>query len=154
MNSIMIATHTLACIIALFVGAAIVLRKKGTKSHRLLGRLFVIAMGIGTLSSLGILSDGGYSVLHILSLHATYNLIKGLWLVKTKPQNWLFRHAESMGGAYIALIIAGFGVLGRHGFQGTGISWWWFLGFGFIAGMVPYVFIMRRLKKSVFDSGV
>ena len=66
----MIAAHLDAALLALVLGAVVLMRRKGTASHRRLGQAWVALMIVVALSSFWILeirNGAGFSVIHLLS---------------------------------------------------------------------------------------
>lgn len=149
MFSYIILIHAIGAVAAMFVALFIFYLRKGTWTHRWLGRVFVFCMGGSVLSSFLIWGDGGLSVLHILSALSLYWIIREVYMVRVKPENWLFHHVNAMGSAFIALLIAATGVLGRHVLQGTGIHWTWFMGVGAVTIVPVFNYAMLRFKKKV-----
>lgn len=107
-----ILIHSISSLIALIVGSVSLLKKKGTKIHKILGWIFVGSMFISASSSFWIYNKR-FSAIHILSVLVLFWLFKAVHAVRFKPKNWLHIHASSIGAAYIAIIIAGSGVLVR-----------------------------------------
>ncbi len=108
-----ILIHSSGMMVAFLVSFFIFWKKKGTKTHKILGRIFVASMAIGALSSFWI-GGGDFSYIHILSILTLYWLIQGIWAVRLKQKNWKSNHVRAMGSAYIGLISAGVGVIVRH----------------------------------------
>ena len=88
------------------------MRVKGTRFHKFIGWLFVLSMLFSAISSFGIYNKN-FSVIHILSLLVIVWLSRAIYAIRFKPKNWLHIHASSVGAAYIAILIAGAGVLVR-----------------------------------------
>jgi uncharacterized membrane protein len=108
----LVAIHAVASIAALILGSVNLLQIKGTKIHKILGWAFIACMFTSAVSSFGIYNNK-FSVIHILSLLVILWLSKAIYAVRFKPKNWSHLHASSIGATYIALIIAGAGVLVR-----------------------------------------
>jgi len=106
-TSDIIKLHMSAAIIALFLGAYQLGAKKGTPSHRLLGRIWLSLMFVAAASSLFIqvLNKGHFSLIHILSV-AT--LILCPLIIYAARQGWIEAHRRMAGGLFLGgLIIAG-----------------------------------------------
>lgn len=69
-------------------------------------------MFLSAMSSFGIYNES-FSVIHILSLLVIIWILRALYAVRFKPKNWLYIHISSIGATYIAILIAGIGVLVR-----------------------------------------
>lgn len=114
---IAITIHITTIILAFGVSFWILGSAKGTRQHRILGWLFTIFLGLSALSSFWIQTWQGFSFIHLLSVATLYWLIRAIVAVRLKSNNWLYDHSSNMGSAYIAIIIAGAGVLVRHYFM-------------------------------------
>ena len=109
--SLSIIIHISAAIIAVVLGLIQLLGKKGTKSHRILGRVWVIAMAVICISSFGIKdlmpngAFGGYSPIHLLSIMTLAVLVLS---VSAARSGKIKLHRITMIWTYIgALIVAG-----------------------------------------------
>lgn len=62
-----IIAHTFCAFAALFLGIAMWVRRKGTKSHKYLGRLFALMMALTAFSAIFIrqINDGSFSWIHL-----------------------------------------------------------------------------------------
>lgn len=74
-----VIVHTLCAFVALFIGIAMFLRKKGTASHKLLGKIFVGFMAVTAFSAIFITGLNGkyWSFIHIfvpVSFYAIWEL--------------------------------------------------------------------------------
>ncbi|AMB41969.1 DUF2306 domain-containing protein [Paenarthrobacter ureafaciens] len=108
--TVLIAVHAVAASYALIFGAVNLLRRtKGGSLHRIVGRIWVVAMYIVVLTSFGIRTiDGGFNWLHALSALTFGTLTAGLWAVRTGN---IRAHRSFMTGSYFGLIGAFVGVL-------------------------------------------
>ena len=108
--TVLIAVHAVAASYALIFGAVNLLRRtKGGSLHRIVGRIWVVAMYIVVLTSFGIRTiDGGFNWLHALSALTFGTLTAGLWAVRTGNTR---AHRSFMTGSYFGLIGAFVGVL-------------------------------------------
>lgn len=99
-----IVTHTVAAGAALLIGTTVLLRRKGTRSHRALGWVWVLLMALVALISFGIYRDT-YSWIHGLSVFTLVMLVLGVAHARAhRVQN----HRFTMLGLYFgALIITG-----------------------------------------------
>jgi uncharacterized membrane protein len=107
----MIALHLAAALLSLALGAALLLRRKGTRSHRWIGRAWVGLMAVTALSSFWILEirDGaGLSVIHLLS---AWTLVSLVLAVRAIRRGNVRAHKAFMVGTFIGLAGAGLGAL-------------------------------------------
>ncbi|OGA17703.1 MAG: hypothetical protein A3I63_04020 [Betaproteobacteria bacterium RIFCSPLOWO2_02_FULL_66_14] len=105
------AIHLAAVLPAVVLGAAQMLRPKGTRSHVALGRAWVAALGIAAVSSFwitGISSGGRFSVIHLLSIFVLFNLAAAIWFVR---RGNVSAHRKFMIGTVLGLMGAGAGAL-------------------------------------------
>jgi uncharacterized membrane protein len=100
----MIALHLSAAILGLLVGVAVLTRKKGTPSHKLLGRLWVGLMLIVAVTSFWI----GGSLIHLLSVWTLISLALAVYFIR---RGNVRAHKGFMVGTYVGLVGAGLGAL-------------------------------------------
>ena len=103
--SVPIILHLTAVIPALFLGLVVLLSKKGTAIHKLLGRVWVVLMLVTSISSFFISSNGTYSIIHILSVVSIASISISIWAILNRN---IRTHRGFMIGAYIGAVIAGF----------------------------------------------
>jgi len=111
-KNMFILIHSIASIIALMVGSVSLVKVKGTKFHKTLGWVFIIFMFLSAISSF-VIYNTHFSVIHILSLLVMFWLSRAVYAIRFRPKHWRHIHASSVGAAYIAILIAGVGVLVR-----------------------------------------
>ena len=106
-----ILAHTAAAFAALALGAAVFLRRKGSTTHRLLGRGWVALMLVTALSSFWIRSTGGFSWIHGLSVVAVAALAGAVYFA---VRGNIKRHRIVMKALYGSLVVAGLFTLVPH----------------------------------------
>ncbi len=81
--------HLAATILALALGAFMLIRRKGTRSHRLFGWLWVVLMLMAAVSSFWItgLRDGGFSPIHILSVVVLVSVPAAIYAIRNGRVN-------------------------------------------------------------------
>lgn len=101
--------HAAFGLCALGTGAAVILRPKGTRRHRKLGRLYVASM-IGLLSTAFFIYRlfDGFGVFHWLAVLGTLTLIGGFGAARLRHlvSGWLEPHYYLMGYSYVGLLAA------------------------------------------------
>ena len=109
-----IYAHAMLAWLAVPLGLYILPTKKGTKQHRILGRIWVTFLIIVSLTAIFIqaINPGQYSLIHLLIPWTIGSLIYSIWNIKkfknTKIERYKFAHMYSMIGVYVgALLIAG-----------------------------------------------
>ncbi len=101
--------HIGGAIVALLAGLAILARPKGSRPHRLTGRLYFVAMLALNFSSLFIFNlTGRFSLFHALALFSLATVIVGfLAAYRRRPRDgWLGMHLQFMTWSYIGLVAA------------------------------------------------
>lgn len=107
--TLLIAVHAAAASYALLFGAVNLLRRKGDRAHRILGRIWVIAMYAVVLTSFGVRTiDGGFNLLRGLSALTFCTLTVGLWAAVNGNVR---AHRGFMVGSYFGLVGAFIGVV-------------------------------------------
>ncbi|MBS4044999.1 MAG: DUF2306 domain-containing protein [Alphaproteobacteria bacterium] len=99
--------HLAATILALALGAFMLIRRKGTVSHRLLGWIWVGLMLTAAVSSFWItgLGSGGFSPIHILSVVVLISVPLAVLAIR---RGKVKRHRAAMIGLFFgALVVPG-----------------------------------------------
>lgn len=105
-----IVMHLGTALPALFLGPVILLRRKGDRAHKMMGRVWVALMLTTAVSSAFIRSPGsgiagtGFSFIHIFTIWTLVNAPLGVWMAR---QGRIRAHRGAMTGLYIGLVIAG-----------------------------------------------
>lgn len=100
--------HLGTIIIALALTPVMLLRRRGDGKHRVLGRIWVIAMIATALLSLNLreVNHGGFSLIHLLSIWTLIQVPLIYWSARTHR---VATHRRSVRGmVFGALLIAGF----------------------------------------------
>lgn len=101
--------HTGFATCALVTGTIVVFRPKGTRNHRLLGRLYVGSM-VGLLGTAFLIYRlfGGFGVFHWLAVLGALTLIGGFVAARLRGSisGWLEPHYYLMGYSYVGLVAA------------------------------------------------
>ena len=105
-----ITLHLVLALAALPLGLIVLLREKGTRSHRALGRVWVGTTLVVAISSFWIrdIDEGSMSAIHLLSLWTLVALAVALWAIRTGRRS---THRGFMIGTYLGLVGAGIGTL-------------------------------------------
>jgi len=106
----LIIVHAVAASYSLLFGAFQLLRRrKGGRLHRVIGRVWVVAMYVVCFTSFGIQTlNGGFSWLHALSLLTIGTVSVGLWAAVTRR---IPAHKNFMTGSYFGILGAFVGVV-------------------------------------------
>lgn len=107
----MVAIHLAAAILSLIVGALVLARTKGTRSHKMFGRLWVglmLAVAISSFWILEIRGGAGFSVIHLLSAWTLVSLALAVYFIR---RGNVRAHKGFMIGTFLGLAGAGLGAL-------------------------------------------
>jgi uncharacterized membrane protein len=98
--------HLVTIVPAVPIGAAMLLRRKGDRTHRLIGRVWAALMMVAAASSFGVHQLMGHlSPIHILSV---ITLIAIPRAIVDARRGRIARHRRTMTIVYAALVIAGY----------------------------------------------
>ena len=113
----LIATHTLFGVLALLMGAVVLVRPKATRAHRWLGYGYVAAMVLLCVESFGIRDTtpffAGFGMFHVLALVSLGTVVMGIIPALRRQPNWFDWHYNAMAWSYIGLLMA----TGSHLFE-------------------------------------
>lgn len=102
-----IIIHTLCAIVALGLGIAMWVRRKGTSSHKMIGRIFAIVMLVTAVSALFIrqINDGSFSFIHLFVPLTFLGIFQAVYYVRKGD---IKRHKNAVRGMFFgALLIPG-----------------------------------------------
>lgn len=102
--------HTLCAVIAIVIGGLVVLLRKGTKQHKVLGYTFFSAMVIMNLTALFTKSIYSFGPFHLMAIGSLAFVTGGVSapVLFRKSRNWLRIHYDLMLWSYVGLIAAMF----------------------------------------------
>lgn len=143
--------HAFSAMLALALGPFILFRRKGDTAHKILGRVWVVAM-IVTIGSSYFIHQirwiGPFSPIHLLTVYGTFGLAQGIYFAR---KGNVPAHRSAMRGLYIGgLLVAGTltlmpgrvlnrALFGEHGDSG------FYLLLGGIAILIGLLLLERRL---------
>ncbi len=140
--------HTAAAVAALVAGALVLLRGKGTRSHRRLGWTYAVAMIALNATALAIYRlTGSFGPFHIAAILSLASVTAGVIpAVRRKPAGtWVERHYWWMTYSYLGLIAAAVAeVVTRI----PGINFWWTVVIASAAVFVVGAPIIRRRART------
>jgi uncharacterized membrane protein len=114
--------HLMTAIAALLLGAVVLLRRKGTGSHRALGWAWVLLMGSTALASAFIRdyrmpNIAGFTPIHLLTLTVAVTLPLAIWYIR---RGNVIGHRKTMRSLYFGgCIVAGFFTFAPGRFLGS-----------------------------------
>ena len=101
---VVLAIHITTVTPALPLGAWLLLRAKGTRGHRLLGRVWALLMLVTALTSFGITElTGHFSPIHLLSILTIVSVLRGIRFARRGD---IARHQRAMVLAFTGLVAA------------------------------------------------
>lgn len=104
---LLVQAHVMCALAALALTPAILMRRKGDRLHKMLGRSWVAAMALTALSSFGIMDIrliGPFSPIHALSLLTLFSLGSAIYYAR---HGKIDAHQQGMLGAMFGLVGAG-----------------------------------------------
>jgi uncharacterized membrane protein len=100
--------HTLASLVALGAGAVVLVRPKGTATHRLRGKIYALALVATCLTSFAIYRQGKFWFPHWFGVAALIVVAAGVAFAHYKrPRGWMHLHLTCMVASYYMLIGGG-----------------------------------------------
>lgn len=113
-ETLILSLHALPGLIALILGSVVLLSKKGTKTHKRRGYVWLGLMVLISLTAVFIqeINPGSYSLIHLLIPWTVFSIFFGVYAIKkfkvTKNKTWKTLHKWTMIGLFFgALVIAG-----------------------------------------------
>ena len=104
-HGVWLALHLVSVIPALPLGAWVLLRRKGGRPHRMLGRIWAGLMMTAALSSFGLHGlTGGFSWIHLFSIIVSINVPRGIVQAVRRD---IDAHRRTMTMTYLGLVGAG-----------------------------------------------
>jgi uncharacterized membrane protein len=105
--------HVVAASSALVVGAAVLLLPKGTRAHRVIGAVYVLALVLVNVAALSLHRESTFGVFHALAVVSLVTVAVGLSLLVVGQRSPLAiaTHAYCMTWSYAGLVAAGCGQL-------------------------------------------
>ena len=106
MDTVMpIQIHLLVVIPAIFLGLLNLLLAKGTRFHRLNGKIWVCLMLLASFSSFFIMPTGSLTWLHLFAIVVIVSVSVGIIAIRKHNKRL---HVRCMTGAYIGTIVSAF----------------------------------------------
>jgi uncharacterized membrane protein len=101
--------HLVASLIALAVGALVLMQRKGTAAHKLRGRIYVVAIVVTSITALGIYRVGGFFFAHWFGVAALIVTTVGVSAAHSRiPRlGWMHLHLTCMLVSFYILIGGG-----------------------------------------------
>jgi len=105
--------HVVGAVSALLAGAAVLLRPKGTRNHRRIGTVYVLALVLVNVAALSLHRENTFGVFHALAVASLVTIAVGLspLLLGKRSDTVIVTHAYCMTWSYAGLVAAGCGQL-------------------------------------------
>lgn len=142
--------HLAFAIAALLTGLAVILRQKGTRSHRLVGRAYVGSMlGLNVSAFMLYRLFGQFGPFHVAALISLVTVIAGFVTVRWRRPcgSWMGRHAYWMSWSYVGLLAAAASEATTRIPQSP--FWWMVVGSSLLALYAGMEVINRRVPVIV-----
>jgi uncharacterized membrane protein len=101
--------HICLSVVSLIVGAFIFFQPKGTRAHKIAGKIYSFAMiGLNT-SALAIYHlTGRFNLFHLTAILSLILVLVGWWQIifRHRLRNWLYRHYVYMCWSFTGLVAA------------------------------------------------
>jgi uncharacterized membrane protein len=139
--------HMTFAIAAMLVGAAVVLRDKGSFAHRVTGWIYVSCMvGLNATALMIYRLFGHFGPFHVLALISLGTVVAGVSVAIFRPKGWLSIHYKAMSWSYIGLIAA---AASEAGTRIRIFHFWWavLIATGSIVGIGAL--IIKRTEKII-----
>ena len=143
------ALHVGFGVAAIASGAAVLLRRKGTASHRRLGWAYAAAMlGLNGTAMLIYRLFGGFGPFHVAALASLLTLVGGLVpVIRRRPADrWLERHYYWMTYSYAGLLAA---TMSEIVTRVPGAVFWWAVVGGTLAVLAIGALLISRRAGAV-----
>jgi uncharacterized membrane protein len=140
--------HIVCALVAMASGAAVLLRRKGTRSHRRLGWVYVGSMLALNGTALMIYRlFGGFGPFHVAAVFSLATVLGGIVpAYRRRPANWLERHYAWMAWSYVGLCAA---AVAEVGTRVPGFQFWWAVIIGSLLVIGGGGMMIRRSQAAV-----
>jgi len=110
--------HTMIAILAMLLGSLVLLRPKGTASHKRIGYAYVVSMILLNGTSFWMHTFGTFGPFHFAAVMSLACVLAGIIPALRRENNeWLKRHYYFMGGSVIGLYAAFWAEVGTRLFD-------------------------------------
>jgi uncharacterized membrane protein len=99
--------HSIVAIAAIAFGTAVILSRKGTATHKWLGRGYVIMMVAVNITAFLLYEVfGEFGMFHWMAAFSLLTVLAGYITARSRTPGWKTRHAYFMCGSYVGLLAA------------------------------------------------
>lgn len=101
------AVHFFCACASLVLGLVVLMLRKGTRWHRAIGLIYVMAMlSVNGSALLLFHMTGRFGVFHALALVSLSGVLSGVAAAIFRWRNWLYSHYRAMAFSYVGLLAA------------------------------------------------
>lgn len=151
MNNLVSSTlgliHLVFALLALVFGTSVLLMKKGTRRHKLIGYFYLFSMLIMNATAFGIYRlFGGFGVFHFAALISLFSLLGGMYPALRRREGWYLQHLEVMLWSVVGLYAAFAAEISTRFFHEK----FFFLAVGLSGGLIStfgYYYIRKEKAK-------
>lgn len=142
--------HTLVAIVAMITGLVVIFNTKGTKFHKRVGYIYVVAMVLLNVTAFFIVNFGGFSLFHFFAIISLLTIIGGMVPALLQINNWLAYHYYFMSWSVVGLYCAFWAEVGTR-FVGNMKEFWWAVAIAtFVTAGIGSLIINKQAKKFKF----
>jgi len=128
-------------------GTIVILKTKGTKTHKRLGYIYVIMMLLLNITSFFIINFGGFSIFHFFAIVSLLSVFGGMIPTLLRVKNWFHFHFYFMSWSVVGLYCAFWAELFTR-FVGSMNQFWWAVALsGTITSLIGAIVINKKAKK-------
>jgi len=139
--------HFIVSLLALVFGTFVLLNKKGTQRHKIMGYIYVISMILLNMSSFFIVNFEGFSLFHFFAIFSLLTVLAGIIPAMMRIKNWFPYHFYFMSWSVVGLYAALWSEIGTR-FVGNTNEFWWMVALA--TGLTVFIgakIINREAKK-------
>ncbi|MCP4457395.1 MAG: DUF2306 domain-containing protein [Cytophagales bacterium] len=134
----------------MILGSIVLLKPKGTVSHKRIGYAYVVSMLLLNGTAFGMHTFGTFGPFHFAAVMSLACVLAGIIpAIRRKNNDWLKRHYYYMGGSVIGLYAAFWAEVGTRAFDNK--FFWLVVVLASTLTTVVGVYVMRKQAKTRFQ---
>jgi uncharacterized membrane protein len=139
--------HLVFALLALVFGTSVLLMKKGTPRHKLIGYFYLFSMLIMNATAFGIYRlFGGFGIFHYAALLSLFSLFGGMYPAYQRKKGWYLQHLEVMLWSVVGLYAAFAAEIATRFVEDAYFFWAVGLSGGLISSWGYYYIRMQKKK--------
>ena len=104
--------HTIVALLAMVFGTLVIVKTKGTKTHKIMGYVYVVSMLLLNISSFFIVNFGGFSLFHGVAIFSLLTVLGAIIPTVLRVKHWMYFHFYMMNWSVVGLYCAFWAELG------------------------------------------